>query len=272
MEEVHNTTMSEDTRTYTDNSPNVRDQHICENKWTIEICEIMRSYAFKSLGYCWIHLEDARFYYNINTVFNILILCLSAISAVGITGSIIFVKSNSFEKEIVIFYIISVFAIVLNVIVALLKALQFGINLDIRIATHAEKASKFGDLYRKIISQFALEANDRMDAINFMNQITERFNELEREKPFLRQRTIKKWDSHAQKIKENNLESELIKFPKEIMQYAGTYGIRNSVTNASLYRQADNGDVESQINETIQYKTKYIDLHDPKISGNLNLI
>jgi hypothetical protein len=172
------------------------------NGWNLDITESFREYAWKAAGLSWMHGEDAAAYNSRNTKINIILSCLSVLSAVGIAGSFVFVNGEECDEvKSIGFYILSGINIILNLIMAMLGGYRLAAKLDRKISDHSELSSKFEKLYRKIKAQFALSSQKRMNAVDFSIYLQDRFDELDREKPFIRNKTVKSWGRYRKKLK-----------------------------------------------------------------------
>ena len=195
------------------------------NKWSYDVVMTFRNCAFKSLGSSWIYAQDADYYNNRNVNLNLLTASLSAISSVGIVGAMAMVTNSNttiYTYNVILYYLISIISLLLNIIIAIAKAYQLSMHLDNKIVDCLQKSSKFGSLHREIVNQFSLLPQDRDNAITFMKYVTGRFDELEREKPFIREETVTRWTTHLNEMKDNNDDDTIIKMPTEFLQSNST--------------------------------------------------
>ena len=194
------------------------------NAWTLEISQNLQNYAIKCLGSWWMYTLDASYYDSVNSNINLSIGVLSCVSSIAM-GISIPMSGISENASSIAYYVLSIFALVSTVTVTSIQGYQMAEKVDLKAAYNKEKAAKYGELYRKIINQFYLEASDRKNAISFLEMVNERYNELEREKPFIRDSTQEKWKEHLNDVynmHQGNI-NRLVSLPKEFTKDTDVY-------------------------------------------------
>ena len=193
------------------------------NHWNIDLTSEFREYAYQSAGLSWMFGEDAAFYNSRNNLISLVTGIFSILASIGVAGAWIFIDTGDCDTNRTIgYYILSAIAIGLNLIVAGLTLYKFVKRFDHKIAEHSEKSSKYGKLYRKLKGQFARDPEDREDALDLLIYTEDRYDELDREKPFLRGSTVKKWGIYMEELKSNpNYADHLIPLPTEFRNDQG---------------------------------------------------
>lgn len=186
------------------------------NKWTKRVTDELREYAFKCLGYAWMYGEDAHYYHTTNWRINFAIGCLSAFVAVIQALQLVFVMNSGGPERTVPYYILIVLSIIISGSIAVIQAYQLAIKFDVKIPRSLEMAAKFGSQCRLIKSQFAILPQYRDDPYVLMRNVTSRFDELDREKPFIQTSTYNNWLRNIEKMKEGGNDGiEIIQLPDE---------------------------------------------------------
>jgi hypothetical protein len=186
-----------------------------KKNWHKDITLNLRDYGYQSAGYSWMHDRDATFYNGLNNKLELIAAILSTITTAGIALVIPLV-----ENEIIwLMYTLLGVSIALSLSAAIINVIKIVKNYNFKISEHSEKSAKFSKLYRKVKNQFSLKPTRRYDAQTFLEYTTDRFNELDREKPFIRDSTIKKWkDQQILNEQGDPLYGKLLPLPSEIMQ------------------------------------------------------
>jgi hypothetical protein len=224
--------------------PTLSKTYDSKNRWTRDIAINLQNYAFKSNGSWWINGKDANFYNKRNSFINLLIVILSAISSAGIASVMGLAPVNNDAGDtstvsIIFFYLISGISLSLSLTTAVAQGVQEVGKYSDKASDCKDNASKYGELYRKITNQFRLEPSDRIDALVFQNYVTERFDELEREKPFIRDITEKEW--HAKIERYGKSIDEIVPLPSEFLlskisqkDMADTFDFQNNYRTAVM--------------------------------------
>ena len=199
-------------------SPNTQNLRTLDHMlpWSRAMIHEFRLIAYNSAGYAWMYSVDAQYYFNLNNTLNIIIGVLSTFAAIGIGGALTFIQNNAITLK-TLFYVFAIGSLLLNVIIAMISAYKSVLNLEYRIQVCLDKAAKYGKLYRAIKLQFVLpqDAKDAQDT--FARYVSDRYDELDREKPFLRARTVKQWNKHQDEIQNNpDALNEIIPFPDDL--------------------------------------------------------
>lgn len=177
--------------------------------WSLQLARRLRYYSYESAGLAWQHDRDAQFYNSLNVKLTLWATLISSFSAVAVTGIMSLVNNNS----LIGFYILSSITIVLNLTVAMLNAWKYVNNYVFKIIEHSEKSAKFGKLHRKIKNQFSSPLINRYDGKTLLEYTSDRFSELDREKPFIRKTTTVSWEKKTKK--RNYLYDDLLALPYE---------------------------------------------------------
>lgn len=183
--------------------------------WSRSLIHEFRLLAYNSAGYAWMYSVDAQYYFNLNNTLNIVIGVLSTFAAIGMGGALTFIQDNAITMKS-LFYVFSIGSIVLNLIICMISAYKSVLNLEYRIQVCLDKAAKYGKLYRAIKLQFVLPQDAKDSQDTFARYVSDRYDELDREKPFLRKSTVKQWNKHQEEIQNNpDALNEIIPFPDE---------------------------------------------------------
>jgi hypothetical protein len=170
------------------------------------------------MGYSTINSSDASYYNNLNFKVNLLIGIFTGLVTVGFGGILYFVQHEENKTKIVLYWISTIMSLILNVCIMILTVYSTIKNPVSKITTCSVNAAKFGSLYRQIIGEFAKDPNDREDALTLHEHVLLRFNELESEKPFLRDESKALWDSYTKEISNHPQNySAVIKLPEEFV-------------------------------------------------------
>lgn len=195
---------------YNDHIPNPNIPE-ANKHWTPEMAGILSIMSYNSLKNWWINEQDAN-HYNLTdqyltSISSLLTVC-SSLTVTAILGL--------FDEDKIMFYVCSLIAIVLNLLVTLINTWKYIHNYTKKIHEHLDKANKYNELHRKITSQFAMPLSQRYSSIILLDFTMNRLAELDREKPFMREITSKKWE----KV-EFHFVSELFKAPAELADKCG---------------------------------------------------
>lgn len=182
------------------------DENNSSKIWELPISKRLREYSQNSYELSWKHDIDANYYNSLNTKLTVISTLLSAISAVAITGLLSLFSNdnddiNNTKINEIYMYIISISTILVNLIVAGINSYKYIHNFVYKIIECSDKSSKFSKLYNKIKNQFCLPISERYNAKTFLDYVFERYSELDREKPFIRDSTNKKWDKYIKNKK-----------------------------------------------------------------------
>lgn len=205
------------------NSDNIQDENDNNNNnqnvikhWSRKIALLLQEYAFKSMGNSYINLLDASYYNTLNFKVTLAIGILSGLVTIGFGGILYFVQNKDDQAKIVLYWICTIMSLLLNVVVMILTVYITTKNPVSKVANCAVSASKYGSLYRQIIGEFMKDPSDREDALSLHGHVLTRFNELESEKPFLRDESKEKWEEYTKEIIEHPQNySAVIKLPEE---------------------------------------------------------
>jgi len=201
-----------------------------QKRWTRRLTKRIREYAFQAMGFSYMTGTDAAYFNSYNSWVNLVIQILSAILIVGIGGTtamIAAIMSNVNNNEEVnawlqgFLYFLQVVNIGISLAIAILKGVQSAKGLVKKIINFSISSAKFAELYRNIKDQFSFESVDRDDAITLIRYIQRRFDELEREKPFIRDGTTLAWQEHVSQVKNSPEKYEtIIELPEELKDVA----------------------------------------------------
>lgn len=187
-----------------------------QKEWSFGIAERLQEYAFKSSGLSWMYGNDAAYYSSINRKSNIVIGTLAAVSSIAIAGIFALVDNRSCSEPNVGFYVVTALSICFTVTIAILNRYQATMNFGYRISEFSEKSTKFGSLYRRIHNQFKTQPKNRQDALSLLDYVERRFEELDREKPFLRDKTVNEWGNYLTAPKPNINKDFIIAIPNDL--------------------------------------------------------
>lgn len=182
------------------NTQSNQTKHYLKN-YTPRLSNGLRSYAVQATGYSWQTGADAAYFNSLNSRFNFWIAVLSAIATIGIGGGLIFVQTRDKVWAEVLFYIFQITSVLLLTTIGILQGMQLAMNLANKIVNFSISSAKFGEVARNIKDQFNLPNDKRDDAIILQKYTTNRFNELEREKPFIRDSTAAAWNEYMKHAK-----------------------------------------------------------------------
>lgn len=185
-----------------------------KKKWYKDIAINLRNYGYESAGYSWMHDRDAIYYNSLLRKLTLASALLSTITTSGITAIISLIET----KVLWLLYALSGLSIAISLAGAIISVWILNNNYNLKIKEHSEKSAKFGKLYRKIKNQFSLYPNHRYDAKTLLDYTTERFNELDRERPFIRSSTQKKWEEQVELNEKGDiLYDKILPLPSEFL-------------------------------------------------------
>jgi hypothetical protein len=161
-----------------------------EKNWTLELSNYLAILSYKCARMAWLHDEDAQHFHYLDKVLTASSSLASVISSLTITAVM-----GLFEKNKIVFYTLTASTIILNLFVTLINTWTYIYDYTSRVLSHSDKQNKYQRLHRKITSQFVLPLEERYSAKTLMEYTTERMAELEREQPFNRSSTNKRWSS-----------------------------------------------------------------------------
>jgi len=187
-----------------------------QNDWTKDMTLNLQQYAFQAIGNSYMTGDDAKYFNAQFTKTSYAKNILIAISTIGIAGLIYFVQNRTERWSVVLFWICSIAALLLNVTIGLIIAYQTTQNFPSNIITSSINAIKFGSLARQIKNEFYKPLDKRQDAMILLGYVTDRFNELEQEKPFIREESVKEWQNYSANYKDDpSMISQIIMLPEE---------------------------------------------------------
>lgn len=174
--------------------------------WTYEMSHYLAILSYKCVQNFWIHDQDANHFHKLDKKMTSYSSLASVVSSLTITAVM-----GLFEDNEVVFFILTGTTIVLNLIVTLINTWAYIYDYTSRVLAHSDKAAKYHKLHRKITSQFVLPLSERYSAKTLMEYVNERMGELEREQPFNRSTTAKRWST-----KRVDFFDELFTLPREL--------------------------------------------------------
>lgn len=201
---------------YSDNGILHQEDGVYINHWTPSISKKIREYAIKASGLSWETDHDASHYNGLNSSINANIALISAVNSVGLTGIIALFEYKESLAVRILFYMLTCIAILLNVSICCLQNYQSSKDLHGKIITGSINSFKHGKLTRKLFDEMVLDPHERKDAITLLDYTSSRFNELDREKPFIRSSTSDKWVKNVDIMKENGTFNTVFPYPYEL--------------------------------------------------------
>jgi hypothetical protein len=184
--------------------------------WNTGLAERLQEYAFKSAGLSWMYGKDAAYYNSIERKTNIAIGVLAVISSVGISGIFALVDNRQCTEASPGFYIVTAISVVLTVTIGILNRYQASMNFNHRVGESSEKAVKYGTLHRTIKNQFNMNPENREEARSLLITTEQRFEELDREKPFLRDKTVNEWGQYLSSVGQDLNMDVIISIPDDL--------------------------------------------------------
>jgi len=186
-------------------------------KWTKRIANKLRDYSFQATGFSWQTGVDAAYYNSMNTRINLIIGICTVLNGIGITSALIFLQDRDILWKMILFYSLSFISLLLTIFIGLLQIYQTSKNLMQKIVNFSVISSKFGELSRIINDQMDIPVEDRDDAITLQKFVSNRFNELDREKPFIRNSTSNEWDKYSKLMKVDvSRYDTIVELPEEL--------------------------------------------------------
>lgn len=161
-----------------------------EKNWTRAVAERLSEYANDSRESGWKHGKDAKYYNDLNTYVTIF-SSISATITIVLSGIIIRFVGSDFSPEN--FYVILGCIIGIQFFTGIFNGYKHVKNFVGRIIVHSESSSKFGRLFRKIKDEFALPLNCRQDGQSLLREIGERYTEVHRDQPLVRDNLDRRW-------------------------------------------------------------------------------
>ena len=184
--------------------------------WSFPIAKRFQDYAFKSAGLSWMYGNDAAHYSSVNNKTNVAIGILASISSIGIAGILALVDNRECSKPNIGFYVLTSITILMTVFIAILNRYQSAMNLQQRVEDYSEKSAKFGSMYRRINNEFNKDTEDRANALLLLENIERRFEELDREKPFIRNKTVDEWGKYLNNSSSHVNMDAIISIPDDL--------------------------------------------------------
>lgn len=184
--------------------------------WTFETATNLANYVISSAQSSFIHGLDATYFNKQNTKNLLIVGILSAIATI-LSASILALFENWEEA----FITVSILTVLINLFNSLYTVYGLVQNFSLKVLNHSESSAKFGELARRIKDQFSRPQDKRYDAITLTDWAQQRFDELEREKPFTRGQSEATW---TKKINEEGLES-IVQLPLELRKVDSSKGV-----------------------------------------------
>lgn len=209
------------------------------NHWSKPMTLRLQEYAFKSAGNSFINSIDAGYYCNLAFRISLATSVLSGLVTIGFGGILYFVQNKDNHAKVVLYWISTILSLLLNIAVMILNAYLSAKNPVSKVAISSVNAAKFGSLYRQIIGEFVKDPNDREDALTLHNHVLTRFNELESEKPFMRDESKALWEEYTKEVSNHPQSySSIIKLPDEFINEDNTRDF-NFKSNKNDYNDGD---------------------------------
>ena len=196
--------------------------------WSKPMTLKLQEYAFKSMGNSYINSLDASYYSALAFKISLATSILAGLVTIGFGGILYFVQNKDNQAKVALYWISTIASLLLNIGVMILNAYLSAKNPVSKVAISSINAAKFGSLYRQIVGEFVKDPNDREDAINLHSHVLSRFNELESEKPFMRDESKLQWEQYTREVTNHPQSfSSVVQLPDEFYDpNTNTEGIR----------------------------------------------
>ncbi|ARF10914.1 hypothetical protein Hokovirus_3_187 [Hokovirus HKV1] len=164
------------------------------DKWNWKIVTLFRNVGEKSLGYRWMHEQEAVYNDNVHYAFLIVEVILGAIlgSLTSATLLIIIIKSNS-TNSIIVSIVLNAFILVITFIFAIVYGIHQLNDYPETRRRHKYYASKYNTISTKIKRQLALPINKRKNDKDYAIKIEAMYNTCQFEEPQIRPKTAKRY-------------------------------------------------------------------------------
>lgn len=150
-----------------------------DTTWNDTLERLAKSLGEQSAGYKWMHERSARYYLNVDRWLGIVLIMIT-----GLTGTNIFISLTYNNSPITISQIIEGIILYIATVIGVIKQqLNSYENADERTSI----ATKYGYIYLDIKQNLALSKNNRPDAIQYIQKMNEKYNELIEYAPNIKQ-------------------------------------------------------------------------------------
>jgi hypothetical protein len=161
-------------------------------QWSDNIEKIVKDIGDTCKGYKWMNIFCAKKNMNKYNIMMYLLILLGPIS--GTISTITTSENYNYSLQV----LITIFSFTTGILSGIIKYSKF----EERAASHKNIAAKFSSLEGNISRQLTLNKDDRINAGEYMNWVSQSFDELFNSMPLLSESIYNKWIHFA---KENNL-------------------------------------------------------------------
>jgi hypothetical protein len=225
-------------------------------EWSDNIEKIVKDIGDTCKGYKWMNIFCAKKNMNKYNIMMYLLIVLGPIS--GTISTMTTSENYNYNLQV----LITIFSFTSGILSASIKYSKF----EERSAAHKNIAAKFSSLEGNISRQLSLNRNDRINAGEYMNWVSQSFDELFNSMPLLPESIYNKWINFA---KENNLS-----IPQEIgkMITYDKYNIDRLCNIKNIQVNSDEKNKDSEIKDLEKNKDSEIkDLEKNKDSETKDL-
>ena len=213
--------------------------------WNYKILLMLRKVGKKTMGYRWMHDQEAEYYEQMDTHIGIYeMIILAFMGTITGAGFINLVTSAGLDNSIIFNIIIQVIYLIIFFLMATVKGYRDINKYEKKKNSHFNAATKNAELNLNIQYQLSLNISDRDNDKIFLQNVIKSFNDILLLSPPIRNCTKLKYVEGA---KDNDIFNPLISVGDnlQIIIHDDNNRIRNN----------ENGNIEDDDNENIVAKT-----------------
>jgi hypothetical protein len=175
---------------------NTTDQNTNDPKvyepWNYKIVLLLKKIGKKTMGYRWMHEQDAKYYDNINSKLAVVEMLLLAFLGTLSGGQFVYFMINSgLNQNPIVYIVLSVVQLVSIFAAAIVKGYRDVSKFENLRAEHNYVALKNAELNLDIQYQLSLNVKNREDDKSFLLHIIRKFNDILFLSPKIREKTKK---------------------------------------------------------------------------------
>ncbi|XWV25129.1 hypothetical protein QJ856_gp0647 [Tupanvirus deep ocean] len=165
-----------------------------DEPWNYKILLLLKKVGKKTMGYRWMHEQDAQYYDKMNTRFGTYeMLILAFLGTITGAGFVNFIAGTGLQDNKIVYIVITVTQLVTVFIAAIIKGYSNVNNYEKNKADHFLAALKNAELNLNIQYQLSLNIKDRDNDKLFLKNVVKNFNDILFLAPPIRESTKKRY-------------------------------------------------------------------------------
>ena len=147
--------------------------------WNYKIMLLLVKIGKKTMGYRWMHDQEAQYNERMNTKFKIVEAIILAFMAVFSSGQFVnFIVSTNLEKQKIFYVVMNVLQLVFIFITYIIKGYCDVNKFEKNTSDHRYTSTKNSEINLDIQQQLSLSIKDRETDNQFLRNVIKRFNDV----------------------------------------------------------------------------------------------